>query len=74
VRSGRPVALWTTHLSTSGAVVLTSSPFLYPDKSLPAERRVAVLSEQLYGLAQAAILDHPEAWRYWSQLGLLAVE
>jgi hypothetical protein len=74
VRSGRPLALWTTHYARSGAVVITGSALLYSDPSLPVEARVAALSRRLYECAEAAILEHPEAWRYWNQLSLLTVE
>jgi hypothetical protein len=65
VRSGRPLAVWTTHGSPSG-IVITASPLLHADQSLPVERRVADLSERLYACADAAIGEHPEAWgRGW---------
>jgi hypothetical protein len=67
VRSGRPVALWTTHWS-AGGVVISSSPLCYPDLSLPAEARVADLSQQLYSFADAAIRQRPGCWACWSYL------
>lgn len=70
VRSGCPVALWTTHNSPHGTVI-TSSTFFYPDRSLPVELRVARLSEHLYAHAEAAIRQHPEAWTCWADLSLL---
>src|SRR4029077_11310219 len=70
MRSGRPLALWTTH-STPAGVVITASPTLYPDPSLPIGMRVADLSERLYALAEAAILEHPEAWTFLGYLHLL---
>lgn len=74
VRSGCPVTLWSTHCSPSGGVVMTASPLLYADSSLRPEERVAELSERLYGYAEAAIREHPEAWRYWSFLTLMTVD
>jgi lauroyl/myristoyl acyltransferase len=70
VRSGRPLALWTTHDSPAG-IVVTSSPLLYPDPSLPLERRVAELSTRLYGHAEVAIRNHPEDWTGWGYLSFL---
>jgi hypothetical protein len=70
VRSGRPIALWTTHWSPSG-IVLTSSEAIYPDPGLPTDRRVAELSQRLYALAEAAVLEHPEAWTFLGHLQLL---
>jgi len=64
VSSGRPLMLWTTHNSPSG-VVISASPLLYPDSSLPAAARVADLSRRLYVDAEAAIREHPEAWMGW---------
>jgi hypothetical protein len=71
--SRRPVVLWSTHTSGSG-VVLTASPPLWPDPSLTVDRRVADLSERLYRHAEAAIRQHPEAWRYWSHLDMITVD
>jgi lauroyl/myristoyl acyltransferase len=69
VRSGRPLALWTTHSSPSG-IVVSASPLLHPDPSLPVEQRVATLSERLYACAEDAIREHPEAWgRGWALWG-----
>jgi lipid A biosynthesis acyltransferase len=67
VRSGCPVALWTTHWSPTG-VVITASASIYPDPSLPVKLRVAALSERLYAEAEAAIRKHPEAWTCWIDL------
>jgi lauroyl/myristoyl acyltransferase len=67
VRSGRPLALLTTHRAPSG-IVITASPLIHPDPSLPAERRVAAVSERLYAYAEGAIRKHPEAWACWSYL------
>lgn len=64
VRSGRPLALWTTHPSRSG-VVVTASPLVYPDPSLPVAARVEDVSIRLYGYAEAAIREHPEGWMGW---------
>jgi lauroyl/myristoyl acyltransferase len=69
-RSGRPVALWTTHWSGS-RVVITPYALIYPDPSLPQEVRVAALSERLYRHAEAAIRAHPEAWGCWNYLHLV---
>jgi hypothetical protein len=65
VRSGRPLALWTSYNSPSG-VVIDASPSLHPDPSLPIELRVAALSERLYAYAEAVIRQRPEAWTGWS--------
>jgi hypothetical protein len=73
-RTRHPLALWTTHCTRSGRVVITASPLVYPDPSLPIDRRVEAMSLQLYAYAEAAILEHPEAWRYWSHLSLMTVE
>jgi hypothetical protein len=73
VRSGRPLALWTTHCSPSGVVVLTGSQLIQQDLSLPIEERVAAMSQRLYACAEVAIRAHPEAWRYWSYLNLMTV-
>ena len=73
VLSGRPLALWSTYYSSNG-VVLVSSPPLYPDLSLRTEERVEALSLRLYACAEAAIREHPEAWRYWSLLDLITVD
>jgi hypothetical protein len=70
VRSGRPVALCTTHCSRSG-ITITASPVVYPDLSLPVELRVAALSERLYAYAESAIRAHPEAWGCWNYLDLV---
>lgn len=70
VRSGRPLALWTTHGSGS-RVVITASRVLHPDPALPVARRVAALSEELYAAAEAAIREHPEAWTFLAYPGLL---
>jgi lauroyl/myristoyl acyltransferase len=70
VRSGRPLALWTTHGSPSG-VVMTASQLLHPDPSLPVAARVAALSETLYIYAEATIRGHPGAWGGWSYLDLI---
>jgi lauroyl/myristoyl acyltransferase len=67
VRSGCPVVLWTTHRSASGFVI-TASPAVYPDPSLPVDEQVAALSNRLYRYAEGAIRDHPEAWQAWSYL------
>lgn len=67
VRSGRPLALWTTHSSSTG-VAIEASPPLYPDPSLPVDLRVSALSERLYAYAESAIRQHPEAWAAWSYL------
>jgi hypothetical protein len=70
VRSGRPLALWSTHSSPNG-VVLTSSPLLHPDLSLPVELRVAELSTRLYTFAETAIREHPGEWVGWIYLNTL---
>jgi lauroyl/myristoyl acyltransferase len=67
VRSGRPLALWTTHLER-GRFVISTTPTLQPDSALPPRERVARLSEQLYRLAEEAIRAHPEAWACWTYL------
>jgi lauroyl/myristoyl acyltransferase len=70
VRSGRPLAMWTTHRSHSG-VVVTASPLMYPDLALPVGHRVAALSARLYECAEAAVRQHPEAWGGWGYLDLI---
>jgi hypothetical protein len=72
-RSGRPMVLWTTHGSEAG-VVIKASPAIAPDPALPMEQRIAALSETLYKYAEAAILAHPEAWRYWTHINLMTVD
>lgn len=70
VHSRRPVMLWTTH-STRRGVVVTASPLIHPDPTLPLERRVATVSERLYAHAEAAIREHPEAWTCWTYPNLI---
>jgi len=67
VRSGRPVALWTTYIDR-GRIQITASLLLYPDPTLSPQERVARLSQQLYEQAEKAIRAHPEAWACWSYL------
>ena len=70
VQSRRALAFLTTHNSRHG-VVIAAPPLLYPDPSLPVERRVSALSQRLYAYAEAAIREHPAAWTAWSDLSLL---
>ncbi len=72
-RSGRPLVLWTTHNSTAGCVI-TASPPLYPDDSLPMADRVVELSKALYRYAEAAIHEHADDWRYMAHIDLMTVD
>jgi hypothetical protein len=73
VRSGRPAVLWTTRASDAG-FVLSASPAIYPNADLPVEQRVKDVSRQLYRYAEAAILDHPQDWRYWPHIAMMTVD
>lgn len=70
VRSGRPLALWTTHNASTG-VVITASPLLHPDPTLRVDLRVAELTTRLYRYAEGTIREHPEAWTGWGYLSFL---
>ncbi len=72
-RSGRPLVLWTTHDSAAGCVI-SASPPIYPDASLPMANRVAELSRAVYRLAEAAIREHSDDWRYRAHINLLTVD
>jgi hypothetical protein len=72
-RSGRPLVLWTTHDSAAGCVI-SASPPLYPDSSLPMADRIAELSKALYRYAEAAIHEHADDWRYFAHINLMTVD